>query len=202
MKTDPLEILEDALSDVGVWRWWDSAIPDAFQVEFGGAQLLTAPAKPGHRPSGIVAIRFETPSLVAFLTRRGATAMPMDWPRALQEDRLKPFTLTPDCFSLRSVAGFDAAKLSSDVQALIGDPAVADAHGSARLFFMAHDVGLIVTARTMTVITARGQLQLAEVAEANDRWWEYWREYWARRGTAEALPTDYACEATIPLKAD
>jgi hypothetical protein len=202
MKTDPLEILEDALSDVGVWRWWDSAFPDAFQVEFGGAQLLTAPAEPGHPPSGVVAIKFDTPSLVAFLTRRGASGMAVDWPRALREDRLKPVALTPDGFSLRSIAGFDAAKISSDVQVLIGDPAVADGHGSARLFFMTGDVGLIVIARTMTVITARGQLQLAEVAEAYDRWWKYWREYWARRGKAEALPTDCACEVTIPIKTD
>ena len=88
------------------------------------------------------------------------------------------------------------------MQVLAGDVEAPGEEESARLFLFAGDVGLVVAARAMTVINAQWPLPLAGVAEANGRWWEYWRDYWDRRGTPQALPEDYACEVTIPLKQD
>lgn len=32
------------------------------------------------------------------------------------------------------------------------------------------------------------------------QWWEYWKDYWQKRGTKDAYKEDYACEVTIPYK--
>lgn len=55
--TDHLTTLEQAISDVGYWRWWADALPDVFQVEFGGVQLHFPPASPEEPPNDVVALR-------------------------------------------------------------------------------------------------------------------------------------------------
>jgi len=47
-----------------------------------------------------------------------------------------------------------------------------------------------------------GEISLADVASRHGAWWTYWRDYWNKRGTARALPRDYAWEVTIPLKSE
>ena len=58
---DPLDILTDAISDVGYWCWWADGYPDYFQIEFGGTQLYFPLANSDEVPQTIIAVRFIQP---------------------------------------------------------------------------------------------------------------------------------------------
>src|SRR5262245_36054334 len=96
MSADPLAALEDAISDVGYWRWWTSQLPDHFQVEFGGLQLRDADREASIDP---LALRFTGLASVAFLDRE-ARPHPADWPERLAADAIEPFGISHDQFTL------------------------------------------------------------------------------------------------------
>jgi hypothetical protein len=50
---EAFEILEDAITECGYWRWWMANLPASFQVEFGGVQLFQPPPEVSRSPSGI-----------------------------------------------------------------------------------------------------------------------------------------------------
>ena len=50
-----LQIIEEAISDVGYWRWWTKS-EDIFQIEFGGTQLLFSEPVEKEPPSTVLAI--------------------------------------------------------------------------------------------------------------------------------------------------
>lgn len=119
--TDANRVLEEAISDVGYWRWWAEALPRVFQVEFGGVQLWNPPAQEGAPPSGVVALRFVDPSLVVFLTETGAMDLDPDWPAALHEDRLEPFTVDHDQFTLTEDDKLASLAKDCELRFLVGD---------------------------------------------------------------------------------
>lgn len=95
-----IEVLEDAIGDVGRWLSWTDGLPDEFRVQFGGVQLWNPPAVDGGPPSGRVALIFQAPSLVAFITDEsmewvvrpsGVNIQPSarNWDRALKNRSLK-----------------------------------------------------------------------------------------------------------------
>jgi hypothetical protein len=81
------EILQDAISDCGYWRWWTGRIPVHFQVEFGGVQLYQAPADLSRPPSGVFALRFEQLERVEFLDF--GPDVQQDWFGRLQRDEFQ-----------------------------------------------------------------------------------------------------------------
>jgi hypothetical protein len=98
-----LEVLEEAISDVGYWSWWDAALPKVFQVEFGGTQLWSPSHASDQPPSGQVALRFVKPSFVAFLTRLiRAEGIPSDWSKKLHRDEIEPFGISYGDFTASS----------------------------------------------------------------------------------------------------
>jgi hypothetical protein len=191
---EQLDILADAISDVGRWRWWVAELPQLFQLEFSGTQLWTPPLKEGAPPCGQLALRFIEPVAVCFLS---FAEMPDDWPAQMHADQLEPFNVDDDAFR------FDDAALAAELlaagkkQTLHGDPAALAPHCLA---FRAGAVGCVVSAREIRLVSHQGELPLDEVHDRSTRWWSYWREYWARRGGDQPLPEDYACEVTIPVK--
>lgn len=196
-----LPVLEDAISDVGYWRWWDEALPDIFQVEFGGVQLYFPSAAADQPPSSVVALRFFEPLLVAFLTQPGTQGPPSDWRLALPEDRIAPFALDHERFTLSSEE--TCREVASDclIEYLHGSDIATTTDGpSVLLAFRAQGVGLVVRAKRMVVVAQPGELDSAQVHKASDEWWDYWREYWRRRDSDAPLPRDYACEVTIPIE--
>jgi hypothetical protein len=64
-----LDILSNAICDVGYWSWWTTNLPTVIQVEFGGTQLYFSPAANSQPPSTQIAIQFRNPKSISFLTR-------------------------------------------------------------------------------------------------------------------------------------
>jgi hypothetical protein len=200
---DANSILENAISDVGHWRWWAEALPERFQVEFGGVQLWNPPTREGGPPSGVIALRFIQPSLVLFLTAKDAEEVEPDWPEALHEDRMEPLSVAYDQFTLTSDEQIASMAKDCTLRFVVGDSdGLAAGSDPVRLGFRAGPIGLIVRAKEMVVLSSAGELTPEKIAEASAAWWAYWKEYWARRDTENPLPRDYACEVTIPLKGE
>lgn len=196
------KVLEDAISDTGYWRWWTADLPRIFQVEFGGVQLWNEPASADQAPSSVVALQFQQPSVVAFLAD-GEAGLPDDWPTALHEDRLEPFNILYEHFTLTSIDKLrEMAGSMRTTLALAGDLKTLTAAPPAFLAFRAGSAGMVIAAEEVTVLTHRGALTPDEVTEANERWWSYWREYWDRVETESPMPYDPNCEVTIPAGTD
>ena len=196
-----LSTLEEAISDVGYWRWWAEALPEIFQVEFGGVQLHFPPADSDHPPNSVVALRFFEPTVVAFLTEEGAKHVDEDWRLALHEDRVEPFSVDHELFTLTSEDKLREIVSGCRIEYAYGSELVTSAtDNSVFLGFRAQRVGFVVRAKRMTVVAQPGELDPDQIVTAAGDWWEYWREYWRRRETDAPLPKDYACEVTIPIK--
>lgn len=195
-----LAILEEAISDVGYWRWWAQALPDVFQVEFGGVQLHFPPESPERAPNSVVALRFHRPSLVAFLTAEDAKSVAADWTAALHEDRIEPFSVNHELFTLSSEPMLQSVAAGCNIEYMVGaDLRPATRTADTLLAFRAQAVGLIVRAERVTVIATPGELTADQIRKAAGDWWVYWRKYWRRRDSAAPMPRDYACEVTIPI---
>jgi hypothetical protein len=198
---DHLPLLEEAISDVGYWRWWTEALPDLFQVEFGGVQLHFAPASPEVAPNSVVALRFRQPTLVAFLTSKEPESVKLDWRLELHEDRIEPFGVSHELFTLTSEEVLQSVVAGCNIEYLVGTDLAQSARTSPVLLaFRAGEVGLVVRAASFSVIAVPGELTPEQIAKAAGDWWEYWREYWRRKDSATPMPKDYACEVTIPIK--
>ena len=198
--SEHLSALESAISDIGRWTWWTANLPAAFQVEFGGTQLWNPPPGEGQPPSSRIALRFRKPRLVCFLTLVDDASA--DWPDRLQRDELEPPSVDHEAFTLTSaeLCG-QLIRKAVAVRSLVGELGVTPlpAAGEALLGFEAGPFGLVVAAESLGVFNHHGELDAGAVLASNRKWWEYWREYWRRRGTADPLPRDFACEVTIPL---
>jgi hypothetical protein len=120
----------------------------------------------------------------------------------LQRDQLKPLGISHDAFTLSEAAVADEILAEAEVeQALVGSlpDAGAWASAGARLAFWAGGAGAVILAERVDAVSAAGVVDLAEIPKLHDAWWEYWKAYWHRRGSADALPHDFACEVTLPL---
>jgi hypothetical protein len=194
-----LSILESAIADVGYWRWWAHKLPTAFQVEFGGVQLWNPPTEKDGPPSGVVALRFGQPTVIAFLTSDEINTPP-DWRNALHEDRIDPFSVSNDAITLQSEELLDEVVTGSTAEYILGNESdLLNRTAPVKLAFRAGPVCLVVRAQDLTVITSSGELNPEQIQQSSDRWWSYWREYWDQRATDAPMPKDYACEVTIPL---
>ncbi|HUG71466.1 MAG TPA: hypothetical protein VMM76_27220 [Pirellulaceae bacterium] len=200
--TPYLETLERAISDVGHWTWWDGQPSESIQLEFGGVQLWNEPVNEGEAPSGLIALRFEAPELVAFITLDGVqNLLPEDWPQRMQNDELDTWGISHGEFTLRSrELATELIAQSHHIQVMHGPPVdkFAAITSPCLLAFRAGSVGAIVAASTMTILSMAGEVKPDEVIAKSERWWAYWREYWIRMDTDAPLPHDYACEVTIP----
>jgi hypothetical protein len=197
-----LDILADAIQDVGYWRWWTSQYPDIFQVEFGGVQIYTPPQQPNQPPPGLIALRFTNPISVNFLTFPEAPDdFPPNWLDLLHNDTLDPQTISYDTFIFNDPQ--HAQSLLQDakqVTTAFGQPPTPSDLASApiTLAFRAGYTGLLVTAQALTILSIVGEIQPEEIEQKHNEWWLYWQEYWRLKDTDNPLPEDYACEVTIP----
>jgi hypothetical protein len=198
------ESLESAISDVGYWTWWTADLPNGFQIEFGGVQLWTEPDAPNKPPSSQIALQFGGPKLIAFLNQSDQPKdLPKDWPLKLQQDELSPFTITNEAFTLSSLQ--EVKRIFSEaasINILFGNAQVLEDLNSedAIAGFWAGPVGLIVVAAAMRPVTFSGPLTPQDVEQMHEMWWQYWKEYWSRKDTANPMPEDDACEVTIPAE--
>lgn len=62
------------------------------------------------------------------------------------------------------------------------------------------NVGFIVGGDELKLFGYRGLFKENDIKQLSEKWWEYWNDYWKKRGTESAYDKDYACEVTIPVR--
>ena len=197
--TDQLEILADAISDVGYWSWWTEQLPDVFQIEFGGTQLYFPPSSSGNLPQTQIAIQFRQPTAINFISKNSTNVF--DWADLLKEDKIEPPTISYGEFSFGDTELTKTLLLQvSHYRTYYGShPSAETLNEPFSLVFWCGDIGLSISAKEMKLLNHLGEIALPDIADINNKWWEYWRVYWDKRESNEALPKDYACEVTIPF---
>lgn len=190
--------LVSAIADVGYWRWWTERLPGLFQLEFGGVQIYSPPATEAVAPSSLLALRFLNPSRISFLTRAAGDSPSPEWPHLLQSDQINPPSVSHDQFALNDDRLFDEvlSQVQNEVLHFSSDLGGTE----VRLAFWAGEVGIRIEAAELRPVLMSGEVDLATIVSMHGDWWSYWKEYWAKRGTSKALPSDYACEVTIPTQ--
>jgi hypothetical protein len=191
----PLSILEESISDVGNWRWWDELLPALFVAEFGGVKLWSPPTAVDLPPLGIVSLGIKNPSLVAFITSNSAAPLRPDWSTSLHNDVMEPFAFCDDIFTLQDPKLIGSVIEGCSLEYIVGSEANLNQTTPSLLAFRAGPVGLIVRGEQMAVQPFN---DINEIAQAREAWKRYWIEYWARRDTEAPMPKDYACEVCIP----
>ncbi len=196
MDKDTLNILADAISDVGAWNWWYTT-DDMFQVEFRDVQLYdeSKPEKDTHT-TDVIAVRFYGHAFAVFLDDLDEA----NWYERFRDDDSVFYDI--ETYDL----AFDDAQ---GAELLLKDyrhkTPVKDFNGPETITATKHlicarcaDVGFIVGGDEIEVVGKKGKYTEEEIETAVRKWWEYWKDYWRMRKTKEAYPKDYACEVTIP----
>ena len=62
------------------------------------------------------------------------------------------------------------------------------------------NVGFIAGGDELKLFGYRGLFKENDIKQLSEKWWEYWNDYWKKRGTESAYDKDYACEVTIPVR--
>jgi hypothetical protein len=199
-RTEELQTLASALSDIGHFRWWDERFPDVVQLEFGGVQLWMPSSAPDRPPRAMLALSFIRPRSVSFLTR--GDELPPDWFTQLRADQMEPPGMSFEQITLTDAShAAELLSLATRIDTVFGPaPGEVDWQAAAAMMvFWAGPAGVAIAAERMDLLTHDGPVDLARIPELHDQWWRYWRDYWDRRATADALPHDWMCEVTIPL---
>ena len=198
MEKKTLDILAEAISDVGSWQWWYEA-ENMLQLEFCDVMLYdeTTPEKGPH--SSVLALRFFGKPFAVFLDDREEDGE-KTWIERFIDDEIAAFPL--DAYELvfndpeyaRSV--LEAYPHQTPMKDYIGPEAFSSA--GCLLAGKCGDVGCIVGGDELAVVGKNGKYREEELEPAIKKWWEYWKDYWRKRKTRDAYEKDWACETTIP----
>jgi hypothetical protein len=200
-----LDILSNAICDVGYWSWWTTNLPTVFQIEFGGTQLYFPPSDNSQPPSTQIAIQFRNPKSISFLTRRELKSDDANWFDDLHNDKMEAPTCSHEEFTFTDHSLMTAIiKDAKTIKTIHGYSPTDNLFQSEKykLVFWAGDYGFAVSSEGIKLLTKDGRIELDQIPSVHSQWWTYWRKYWDLINTENALPKDYACEVTIPLKKD
>lgn len=192
------EILRKMISDTGYWQWW-SIIEDDVMVEFGGIQYYDETSKVKESRSGCLGICFFDNAFIIFLYNNKTIN---DWVEKLYEDQIEAFSLDPEGFifddseyAIGLMDEYDRRSGNIDSK----DEADYKIKNAKHLLAgTCGDYGFIVGGDICKVTSKKGFLNDDDIKMSYDKWWEYWKDYWNKRGTEDAYEEDYACEVTIP----
>jgi len=200
MNTNALNILADAISDIGSWWWWDIE-GDIVQVEFRDV-LLYDESKPEQErhTTDVLAVRFCGHAFAVFLDSLDEDG----WYERFRDDDSILYDI--DAYDL----AFDDIE---GAKSLLGDyknkVPVKDFDGPKTLSAAKHllyarcdEVGFVIGGDELVVIGNKGEYSEDDIESASRRWWAYWRNYWRLRKTADAYKKDWVCEVTIPVDTD
>ena len=204
LQSSNLEILGNAISDIGWWTWWTSDLPNLIQIEFAGAQLYFNPTDNTKPPSNLIAIQFINPSSVSFLSReKSEDDIEQNWSELLHEDKLEPPTCDYQNFSFIDENIMKAIVSEASTINVIHGYSPKDEtfyNEKYKLVFWAGYYGFAVNAAEIKLLTHQGDIYLDNIPEINNQWWEYWKKYWSLKDTVDSLPIDNICEVTIPTE--
>ena len=197
---DTLNILADAISDVGSWWCWHVG-DDMLQLEFCDVQLYdeTKGEKETHT-TDVLAVRFYGHIFALFLDDLNDE----NWYDRFRDDDSILYPV--DTYDMAFDNNKEAESLLNDYRNRIP---VKDFKGPETLLAAKHllfarcnEVGFIVGGDEIEIVGEKGKYTEEEIEPLSRKWWEYWKDYWRLRGTRDALPKDYACEVTIPVNKD
>ncbi len=202
MNTEELDILADAISDVGCWSWWATDLPNRVQLEFADTQLVV-PSDNSQPISAKIAIQFINPKSIAFLTNNQTENTKNTWYDDLHNDKIEPFSCSYENFTFSDkVMMKNIINNTNDIQLIHGYSPLDDRFykENYQLVFLigGGDYGFAVSAEDIKFFTKDYRFDFADIPQLQSAWWEYWKKYWQVRETEFALPKDYACEITIP----
>ena len=200
MDKKALDILADAISDVGSWQWWHLE-KDMLQLEFRDVQLYDASkAENDTHTTDSIAVRFFDNVFIVFLDDlTGNEEKP--WYKRLYDDEIPAFEC--DGYELK----FDSLTYAKEVLGSYKNRTPATPFDSENTLAGAKhliaakcgDVGFVAGGDLIKIVTRNASITEEEVEPLARKWWDYWKEYWRLRGTKDALPKDWACEVTIPV---
>ncbi len=197
MNIKTLNILAEAISDVGSWQWW-YLDEDMVQAEFCDVQLYDE-TKPDNKPhtTDVLAVRFYGHVFAVFLDNLDEA----DWYIRLYDDDsvIYPVDTYLLAFDDRKEAELVLNNYKNRID--IKDFRGKETLSTAKHFLYARcgDVGFIIGGDEIEVAGKKGKYTEEEIETAASKWWDYWKEYWRLRRTKDAYPKDYACEITIPV---
>lgn len=198
MNINTLNILADAVSEVGSWHWW-TIKDDMVQIQFCDILLYdeSKPEKDTHT-TDVLAVRFYGHSFAVFLDDQDED----DWYVRLHDDDSVMYTV--DTYDLVFDDVKRAGSLLDEYKNIIP---IKDFNGMETISAAKHllcarcdNVGLIVGGDEIKVVGKKGIYSEEEIEAASGKWWDYWKSYWKLRGTKDAYEKDYACEITIPVR--
>ena len=200
MNKKALDILADAISDVGAWHWWHLE-DDMLQLEFRDVLLYdeSKPEKDAHTMD-LIAIRFYGNVFAVFLDDLDEDEK-KPWYERLYDDEIPD--LECDGYELE----FDSPEYAKEVyDGYKNRTPITPFDGEVTLTGAKHlitarcgDAGVIAGGDRIKVVNKNGPISEDEIEPLSKRWWEYWKNYWRSRGTKNALQKDWACEVTIPV---
>ena len=194
---DALNILADAISDVGSWWCWHVG-DDMLQLEFCDVLLYdeTKAEKETHT-TDVLAVRFYGNVFAVFLDDLNDE----NWHERFRDDDSILYPV--DGYDMAFDDVKEAESLLSDYRNRIP---VKGFKGTETLAAAKHilcarcdEVGFIVGGDEIEIVGEKGKYTEEEIEPLSRKWWDYWENYWRLRGTRDALPKDYACEVTIPV---
>ena len=194
---DTLNILADAISDVGSWLCWHVG-DDMLQLEFCDVQLYdkTKAGEETHT-TDILAVRFYGHVFAVFLDDLNDES----WHEHFRDDDSILYPV--DTYDMAFDDNKEAKSLLNDYRnrVPIKDFKGAETLGTVKHILCARcdEVGFIVGGDEIEIVGKKGKYTEEEIEPLSRKWWEYWKDYWRLRGTHDALPKDYACEVTIPV---
>ncbi len=197
MNIETLNLLADAISDVGAWWCWYVG-DDMVQVEFRDIQLYdeSGSEKDAHS-TDVLAVRFYGHAFAIFLDNLHEDG----WHEHFRDDDAILYPI--DTYNLAFDNVTEAKSLLNDYQNRLP---VKNFDGPETLTGAKHllyagcdDVGFIVGGDEIEVVGEKGQYTEEKIWTAARKWGDYWRAYWKLRGTKDAYSKDYVCEVTIPV---
>ncbi|WP_162127683.1 hypothetical protein [Flavobacterium phycosphaerae] len=199
-----LQMLGDAICDVGYWSWWTSDLPNIVQIEFGGTQLYFPPKDNSEPPNSQIAIQFINPKSISFLSLSKVGENNSEkWFNLLHEDKMESQVCSYDSFTF--VDESEMKRIISHAKitdTILGYPPTEESFfkENFKLTFWAGEFGFAVSSENIKLLTQDGEIKMEEIPSINSNWWKYWREYWDLKKTEKPLPKNYVCEVTIPMK--
>lgn len=200
MNKEALDILADAISDIGSWQWWHME-NDMLQLEFSDVQLYdeSKDEKDTHTMDAI-AIRFFGNVFAVFLDNLNEEEE-RPWYERFYDDEIPAFEC--EGYELR----FDDPEYAQEVHGeyknhtpITNFDGMNTLTGTKHLIAVkCHDVGVIAGGDQIKVVSKNSLISEEEIEPLSKKWWKYWEKYWQLRNTPDALEKDWACEVTIPV---
>jgi hypothetical protein len=194
MKKETLDLLANAISDVGHWRYW-GVENDICQIEFGATQLLDGDSINENSKSAVIALRYYENAFLIFYDNEEEE----NWHNKLRSDEIAPFNIDYDFFVFNEIRKFEEIESAYKNKIIIKKAENLERINNI-LIFKAENVAVAIGGNRFAAVDYNGEIDENKIIERNKLWWAYWKDYYKKRETKRAYKKDFVCEVTIPMK--